>query len=72
MITTRNFIISLLKEHRGDDLDRARHAFRNYTPAQMNAPYGQSDKTPAQIIAGYEQRELEIDNAIDWVEQVTI
>jgi hypothetical protein len=63
----RDLAIQGLKRMKGDDLHRARAAFRNYTPEQMQKEYGQSGDTPAQILADYEAYERKIDEAILWV-----
>ena len=62
-----DFIIRLLEIAKGDDLQRARFAFRHYSPEEMNKPHGESGKTRAEIIAAYEAHEAKIDSAIAWV-----
>jgi len=60
--------IKALRESKGDDLYRAKHAFKNYTNKQMNEPYGNyTEKTPTQILEEYEKREKAIDEAIAWL-----
>jgi hypothetical protein len=59
--------IQALESMKGDNLARARHAFKDCTPAEMNAEYGQSGRTPAQIIASYEEHNAKVDAAIEWV-----
>ena len=54
----------------GDDLIRARNAFRNCTPEQMEQQHGQSGKTRAEIIAEYEAHDAKIKAAIVWLEGV--
>ena len=56
-----------LGQLRGDDLARAQRAFANYTPEQMSQEYGQSGKTCAEILAGYETFNDAVNAAIDWV-----
>lgn len=51
----------------GDNTARARAAFRNRTPEQMQEQYGQSGQTCAQILAGYEEHDAKVQAAIDWV-----
>lgn len=51
----------------GDDLARARAAFRHYTPEQMQIQHGDSGKTRAEILAEYEAHEAKVKAAIDWV-----
>lgn len=65
---TRKFIKSCIEQKRGDDLNRAKTAFANCTPEQMNEKYGESGQTRQQIIDGYKEREAKCDNAITEVE----
>jgi hypothetical protein len=55
---------------RGDDLYRARNAFRNCTQAQLDEQYGESGRTRREILAGYEAHEARINAAIEWVKRV--
>jgi hypothetical protein len=55
---------------RGDDLYRARSAFRNFTPAQMNEQWGQSGKTCQTILDECRLHEAKINAAIEWVKRV--
>ena len=59
--------ILALHELRGDDLRRARAAFRDCTPEQMNGLYGQSGLTRNAILRGYEEHSARCDAAIKWV-----
>ena len=59
--------IKALEQMRGDDLYRARSAFRNCTPAQMAEKYGQSDQTRTEILAGYEAHDSKVTAALAWV-----
>ncbi len=52
---------------RGDDLWRARSAFKGKSDAQMQEQWGQSGKTCAQILAEYEQHEAKCDACIAWL-----
>lgn len=60
--------IRALQSMRGDDSTRARNAFRNCTPEQMQQEYGESGRTRAQILAEYEEHDAAVQAAIDWVE----
>jgi hypothetical protein len=51
----------------GDNTARARAAFRNCTPEQMQEQYGQSGQTRAQILADYEAHDAKVQAAMDWV-----
>jgi uncharacterized protein (DUF433 family) len=59
--------MQVLEKSRGDDLARARLAFSGMTPTQMQEQYGCSGKTRAQILADYEMRNKQVDEAIAWV-----
>lgn len=52
---------------RGDDLERARHAFHGMGSMQMQEQHGQSGKTRAEILARYEKFAAEVDAAVQWV-----
>jgi len=57
-----------LESFRGDDLYRARMAFKTRTPEQMQQPYGQSGQTCAQILEGYQQHDAAVNAALVWLE----
>lgn len=59
--------IRALRNMLGDNTARAKAAFRNRTPEQMQEQYGQSGRTCAQILADYEAHDAEVQAAIDWV-----
>lgn len=63
----KKLALRALENLRGDDLERARSAFRNCTSAQMQEQYGQSGKTRAEILADYEADRAKINAAIDWL-----
>jgi len=62
--------INALECARGDDLYRARAAFRKCTLKEMNEEYGTSGKTRQQIMDAYEAHEAKINAAIEWVKRV--
>jgi hypothetical protein len=68
-MSTKQTILTALETYRGDDLYRARSAFRHCTHEELNSEYGQSGKTRAEIIAEYEAREAKINAAIADVER---
>lgn len=63
----KQLAIQTLEQMRGDGLYRARAAFRNCTPKEMGEQYGQSGKTRAEMIAGYEAHDAKVTAAIAWV-----
>lgn len=67
MIEHQKLAIQALENMRGDDLFRARSAFRCMTPAEMQKEDGQSGKTRAQALAEYEAHERKVNDAIEWV-----
>lgn len=64
----KQLAIKALSQMKGDNLARARFAFRNKTPEQMQEEYGLSGQTCAEIVAEYEEYEAKVDAAIAWVE----
>lgn len=62
--------IRALENMRGDNLERAKLAFRNCSPEQMNQDYGESGRTRNEIINGYYEKATEINEAIEWVKKV--
>jgi hypothetical protein len=67
MTEQKRLEISALEHMRGDNLRRARAAFRNCTPKEMGEQYGQSGKTRAEMLAEYEAHEAKVNAAIAWV-----
>ena len=59
--------ICALEKMKSDDTARARATFRNLTSEQMNQQYGESGKTPAEIIASYVSEDAQVEAAINWV-----
>lgn len=59
-----------LENYRGDDLYRARAAFRGRTPEQMQEQYGQSGRTFAEILRGYEAHDANVAKALAFVESL--
>lgn len=70
MNTHKQLALKALEQYRGDDLYRARAAFRNCTPEQMRAEYGMSVRTRAEILAEYEAHDQKVSDAIKWLESV--
>lgn len=65
----RKTLLAALSQYRGDDLERARAAFRRCTPEQMQEQYGQSGRTRAEILAEYEAHAMHVEAARQWVER---
>jgi len=63
----KELTLRALSQLKGDDLARARHAFKRFTPEEMKQHHGESGKTRAQILAEYEAWDTKIDAAIAWV-----
>jgi len=62
-------VLRALENARGDDLIRAKNAFRGFTAKQMNAPWGSFNRTPTQFLASYASHDAKIDAAIAWVKE---
>lgn len=66
---TKKFVLNCIEQHRGDDLVRAKMAFKDCTPEEMNQEHGESGQTRQQILDGYNKRNLQCDNAIAELEE---
>jgi hypothetical protein len=64
----KNEVRKIVEGARGDDLYRAKTAFRWFTNDMMDKPYGQLENTPRQIIADYEKHEKLIDDCLKWID----
>jgi hypothetical protein len=62
-------LLRLIGNARGDDLQRARLAFRSLSPAQMQEQHGQSGQTRQQILDSYETHNREMDELAKEVER---
>ena len=54
-----------------EDLQRATRAFAGYSPEKMNSPFGDSEQTPNEILAGYAESVDKHAAAIAWLRSVT-
>lgn len=54
----------------GDDLIRARNAFRGMSVEQMQQQHGLSGKTRAEILDVYEVHDAKVKAAIGWLESI--
>jgi len=63
-------ILTALSNHLGDDLYKAKNAFKNYTPKMMNEQYGHSGQTPNKILESYQKHYDKVTEAIRFVERL--
>lgn len=63
----RKTALQALDMLRGDDLWRARMAFKGKSKSEMDQQWGQSGRTCAEILADYEAHEARVNSAIHWV-----
>lgn len=63
-MTAQELVILALAQYRGDDLERAQRAFARYTPEQMAEPHGESGMSRAEVLAGYQAREMAANDAL--------
>ena len=54
-----------------DNAARARAAFKNHTPAQMQEQHGESGRTRAEILYVYEEHLLDCEHAMQWFNDLT-
>jgi hypothetical protein len=66
----KDLAIRALQAAKGDDLLRARHAFKGFTPEQMEEQHGQSGKTRREILNEYQAHADKHDSAIAWLKGV--
>ena len=55
MNDTVEYLLSLVERAKGDNLERAQHAFAGLSSEKMQEKYGQSDWTRQEILDGYVQ-----------------
>jgi len=53
-----------------DNYNRAKMAYKNYSPLKMKEKYGHSDDTPTQILEEYEKREQLLSATLKWLESM--
>lgn len=70
-VSPKEFCIRIVRGSFGDDLERAKAAFRNHTPDDMRRQYGQSGQTCQQIVDGYQADRDERQAALDWLQGVS-
>lgn len=63
----KQFAIEALNGVLGDDLRRAKTAFAKYSQKQMDIEFGESGKTPRQILEEYEAYDAKVRATIEWV-----
>lgn len=60
----------IVENAKGDDLERAERAFRNFSPSQMRGQWGESGKTPYEILDEYRQERAEWQRARDLLKRL--
>ena len=58
-MTSKEKLMRIVQGARGDDLERARHAFQGMTDKEMEKEYGDSGRTRSQILEGYRKEREE-------------
>lgn len=61
---TKKLVLQGLQYLRGDNLERAKMAFRGLNPQQMQEQHGESGKTRQQLLDEYQRHEDEVTTAI--------
>jgi len=69
-MTIKTTLLAALRQYRGDNLERARMAFRGLSPEKMDEQYGESGMTRREILEGYERHAAEVDSARMFVEKL--
>jgi len=63
-MTAKEKLVDIVKRAKGDNLERARYAFRGLSPKRLGQEYGQSGCTCASILAEYEHERAEWETAM--------
>jgi hypothetical protein len=62
--------IEALRDMRGDDLERVRIDFAQYTPEKMQESYGILKESRQDILNWHIERAAKIDAAIEWIKTI--
>lgn len=68
MQTMKQYVMSIVRNAIGDDLERAKSGFRGLSDKDMDAEYGASGKTRRQILEEYQIGRDRMIAALAWVE----
>jgi hypothetical protein len=69
-MTPKEYVLRVMRDAQGDDLERATLSFRGLSNKQMQEQHGQSGLTRQQVLDEYrEQRRLHR-AAIDWLKSI--
>jgi hypothetical protein len=66
----KEYVVDVMREARGDDLERARRAFRGLTLKQMDEEHGQSGVPRSEILHEYEDQRKRHTEAEIWLDSV--
>ena len=65
----KDFVVQCIERARGDDLCRARAAFKHFSPDKMEEEHGQSGRTRQQVLDGHIEHNRKCDVAITVVKR---
>lgn len=63
----KEIVLSALNSYKGDDVYRARAAFKGFSIIQMGAQHGESGKSRQEILDEYESHAAEVNYVIDFI-----
>jgi len=66
----KEYVVGVMRASRGDNLERARRAFRGLTLKQMDEEYGQSGVPRSEILREYEDQRKRHTEAEIWLDSV--
>lgn len=69
-MTNKEYVLRHLRNGRGDDLERCRKAFAQYTPEELNEPHGESGVLRRDLLRRYEEQRAQHEAAVAWVESL--
>ena len=67
-----NYIVRVLTDRRGDDLERVRHAFHGLSDVEMEQEHEQSGKTRTQILHECEAQRHLHNEAVSFVNKLIV
>lgn len=65
------YILKAIHAYTGDDLERARMSFIQFTPRQMQEQHGQSGRTRQEVLDGYVRERALATTSVHWVTERT-
>ena len=62
-----DYVMRALRSMKGDDLERAEHAFHGMSEEELDQEYGRSEQTCREILEGYRDSRRDHEAACNWL-----